>query len=437
MSGITAQLVVSFATMATSTASLDLTRFREWTETLNDVGSGSITFQNDDPALAFVESTSTAINFFVDGTLAFTMIPEIPEATVIARSGNDGDKVTKWTGRGHAALLDRAIQYPALQLGSRPVEEERAYNWTSPVYEWVSNGAVAASVICSVTSAQHGGLPVDWDADFADPGADVLGPSSGTTTTAPTGNCYYQQSVTIVTDGTYEIQNLMDNYGEVYFDGALLCSPGQVDNPTSEAGFLNMTRSSLDLSAGLHSICARVYNAALPPSNTNDPTGWAFCVAEANADGTLGSIAGSSSVADGALVIEYPAEPPGMTPGRAILNFIDECQNGTSLGGGRASGDALAAINVVSCSFGATNDTGGTPWPSSPEIATKIGTSLLTFLKEMSATYIDWYMAPGTTVLDAWVAGGRGSVSGVDFHAPTTDDPASGNLLEHVETGEG
>ncbi len=417
--------------LSTKITTLSRTRGHSWTETLNDAGSGELIFQNDDPDLALISSTTSVINFVVDGVLAFSMIPENMERTLIAASANDGDQVTKWSGRGIASVLDRACQYPALQLGSHPIEEDRSYNWTAGTYDFAGNGAVTATVIDSVTNAQAGSLGLAWDANFPDPGADVLGPSTGSTSASPIGECYYEQTVTVTADGQFVLLVLMKDYGEVYFDGALVVSPGQESNPTGDATELTMSRTNLDLTVGLHSINAHVHS-------DGGATGWAFTVVAANNDGTFGTGTGSSSVADGAVVIEYPAAPPGETPGQALLDFIDECQNGTLLGGGRATGDTLAVINAVTTSFDGTNDTDANAWTVTPEISTKIGTSALTFVKELSATYIDWYMAPGTTVLDAWIKDGRGTASGVDFHSPTDENDAStGNLTEHVETSEG
>lgn len=430
MTEITAELV-SLYDMAMPLATCVNTRARNWQELLSDAGTASLTFQKDDPDLAEVVAPNTLVNFLLDGTLAFTALLETFEA-VILDAGGGAVEATIWRGRGHLALLERGLIYPALALGSRPIENDRGFNWQAAIYDWVGNGAVPATALCSVLQAQTGTWPEPWDSNFAHNAADVLGPSSGSTSQAPAGACYYQQTVVVLIAGLYEVQVLMDNYGEVYFDGALLMSPGQ-DSGQGD-GFSKVEKRSLQLTPGLHTINARAFNASYGVLN---PTGYAFCVAVLNPDGTTGAVIAASSVADGALIFEYPAAPPGMTPGAAILVALNECRNGTALGGGRASGDPLAAVNLISCSFDAVNDSAGNPWPLYANITTTVGQTLLGFLRELSATYIDFSMTPGVLELNAWIHGQRGGATAVDFHPPTDPrDAESGNISRLVSKGE-
>jgi hypothetical protein len=54
----------------------------------------------------------------------------------------------------------------------------------------------------------------------------------------------------------------------------------------------------------------------------------------------------------------------------------------------------------------------------------------------MSATYIDFWMKPGTTTLYAWNKGGRGIVRSTSFHTPTDpNDPSTGNLIALTQKG--
>lgn len=395
---------------------------------LNETGFAKITFQNDDPDLALIVTPNTLVNFYVLGELAFTTVLETWEAKIYDR---DEEKVqaTLWNSRGHKALFERGIMYPALMLGSHPIEEDRGFNWSSAIYD--DSAWIPATRICSVLDAQTGSWPLAWDTDFADPGADVVGPSSGSTSTAPTGACYIRQAVEVYAPGTYEIQCLMDNLGELYVDGSLIMSPGQT-NENPGQGFLKTAKASLELTPGLHSVAMRVFNVANPPSNIADPIGatWTLCIPAAE-DGGSPTIIGSCE-ADFAIIEEYPSEPPGMTPGKAILVFLGECQVGNLLGGGRG------ALTYISTSFDEANDSNGTPWPVVADIATKVGTTFLTFLRELSATYIDFYMAPGTLVLDAFIKDSYGTTPGIDFHAPTDEgDESTGNIASLDEKGEG
>lgn len=424
---VTAELV-DLSDLSTQIVACNATKARSFQENLNEVGSGTLVFWNDDPALASLVTPNTLVNFYLYGVLVYTVLLKFWEANLVATTEEPAETTT-WSGPGHLALFDRVIVYPALQLGSRPIEEERSFNWSAAIYDWVGNGAVAATALCLVSDAQTGTWPQPWDTDFAAPGADVLGPSTGSVTAAPVGSCYYQQVVIVLTAGTYQVQVLMDNYGEVFFDGALLMSPGQ-DTGTAE-GFSKTTKRNIDLSPGIHTINARVFNA---PFGILNPTGYAFCVAAYNADGTLGTVIAQSEVAGGALIFEYPAEPPGMTPGAIGLLLIGEGQSGTALGGGRATSDALAFVNLVNPTFDDVNDSNGNPWPVVADYATKIGTTLTQVWRELS-TYADFWMTPGTLDFNMVIKGDRGSALGVDYHRPTAG-PETGNIGSWTAKGE-
>ncbi len=430
MSDITAELV-DLSDLGTPIATCTNTRQRGWSETLNDTGSATITFQNDDPDLALIVTPNTLVNYYINGTPTFTMILDTYKSTVVYRN-EKGSYVTEWKGPGHLALLDRALIYPTLQLGTRPIEEDRGFNWMANIYDWVGHGAVAATTVDTLANAQAGSFGSNWDPDMLDASTEVLGPTGATTSSAPIGNWYFNQVVTISADGNYQVQVLCDDIADVQFDGAHLMSPGQ---ETTDAAWVKMTTANLFLSAGIHSFNARVHNAFAP-------TGLAFTVAAVNSDGTLGTVAATSQAAAGALVIDYPAIEPGSTPGEAIIMIVNEAKSGTVLGNlagiDRADGDPLAAINLITLMFDGVNDSNGTPWPMTGAFSTKIGGTILTWLREMAAAgYIDFWMAPGTLDLYVYIGGTRGTASGVDFHPPTDiDDETTGNLSEQHETSE-
>ncbi len=101
---------------------------------LLETGSAQITFQNDDPDLALITTPNTLVNFYVETVLAFTMLAETWEA-VLVDQGEEKNQATTWKGRGHTALLERGVMYPALFItdtgDARPIEEERTFNWSS------------------------------------------------------------------------------------------------------------------------------------------------------------------------------------------------------------------------------------------------------------------------------------------------------------------
>lgn len=409
---------------------LDNTRNRGFQENLSEPGSASITFQNDDPDLASMVPPNTLINFYADGVLAFTMLAETFDA-ILLDQGEEANEATVWAGRGHLALFERALVYPSIGVGRRPIEADRAFNWTAIAYD--DSAWIAATSICTVFHAKFnppgdgawdGGVPeVQWDPTFPDNTALIIWASDGTVSGAGLGDCYFRQTITIPADGNYTLFALIDNYGEVYVDGQLVMSPGQ--SQALEVGFKTTSKITLEFSAGSHLIAVKGTNAVGTGSN---PAGIAWAIFPSDALGNIGSVLDHSSTSS--KIVEYATQPPGMTPGKALLLAIIEAQT-------RAAGDALAFINLLTVSFDAVHDSAGNPWPVVADIATKVGTTLLQFLRELSGTYIDFYMAPGTLTLDCWMLGGRGTTPGVDYHSPTNpNDANTGNLLHHGEKGE-
>lgn len=99
--------------------------------------------------------------------------------------------------------------------------------------------------------------------------------------------------------------------------------------------------------------------------------------------------------------IEYPAFTPGMTPSRAVGLCVLEH---ASRWGNKSF--------VVGTSSTQTVDSGGVPWTQPGAISTKTGTSLLTFLGELTETYIDWEL-DHSRMLHLWNKGGKGRRTGV------------------------
>lgn len=400
-----------------------------WQEVVNDTGAGSVTFWMTDPQLSLVVSHRTFIHCFRSedeydtGIPAFTLIPQTWDSVVVAPLGV-AEQIT-WTCLGIGAYADRGILHPALSLGSHPIEEERGFDWGAAIYPWVAKGATAPENLGTVATT------AGWDpeAEFGDPGAQVLGPAGSTTLDAPVGFWYPQQAYTIDTDGDYQIQILLDNYGIVHHDGAQIATPGQTDADNPGSGFIKPVKVNAYLTAGLHSISAEVYNAG-------GPTGFAFAVGTADEDGNFATLIAESDNSI-AVSIDYPSEPPGLNPAEATLLFLGECQNGVALNPGSRG----SLTDLDTSAFTGLVDANSDSWPQDILSAAKIGTSLLDFLRELSQVYIDWKItmdAAGAIKLFLYIIGGMTNVSGVDFHRATDPgDRTSGNLTQHRERGEG
>src|SRR6185369_1368470 len=117
---------------------------------------------------------------------------------------------------------------------------------------------------------------------------------------------------------------------------------------------------------------------------------------ESDALGAIGSLVAHSSAAS-TVMVEYATEPPGMTPGQAIILCLDEALARES--------DPLWQEIRDNLNFDEARDSNGDYWPVFADMATKIGTGVYTFLRELAGTYIDFSMSPGGFILNAWTIG--------------------------------
>ncbi len=399
-----------------------------WHEELSEAGFASLVLQSDDPVNNLIVMPNTLIGFDVDSNRAFTMLVERFTAVDID-PGEEAAQITTYDGRGLPALCDRLVVHPALGIGKKPIEEDRALNWTDPAYD--DSAWSTATAIDTVAGAQAswGGGGNTWDADFPDNTVDVLGPSTATTTTALPGECYIRQPITVGADGVYRLSGLMDNYGEIYVDSVLVLSIGQTQDGTMTA-FQTTVAATVELTAGTHTVALRVVNF---PISGNNPMGAAWVLELLDATGVVLSQAAGTDAAT-AVIVEYPTSPPGMTWTQALNILLDEAA-------ARAGSDPLAVANLLERDFTDTDDTASATVPVVADMATKVGTTLLTFLRELSATYLDFDVNVNTSTgaprLQVWIKGTRGSTPGVTYERPTDpEDESTGNLISKTRIGE-
>lgn len=321
-------------------------------------------------------------------------------------------------GGGVIAFTDSATKvrsYPQ-HTPVFPIEDDRSFTWTS--FGFDDSGWGPAHKICTVADAKIFWVP-PWAHDWPDDGigCDVLWAPSGSISNAPEGDCYFRKLINVPASGKYLLYALADNSCEVYIDGAQAMSIAPTFN-----SFTTVTSAAINLDEGIHLVAIHGNNSFDYGAPGNNPGGVAFVMYSTDVDGSTPLSVISESGEDW-LQVSYPAEPPGMTPGRVIRMVLEEAQ-------------ARRALLGISLGFSDTADSAGTPWPVVGDIATKAGNDMLTFIRELSATYIDVHMRPGSLVLDAWVAGTRGASSGVAFHGVTDPtDPLSGNLTGLIYKG--
>jgi hypothetical protein len=396
-----------------SVGSLELVKDRQFQDELSESGTGTLTMMNDDDAISsFGRDGCDLVQFSVDGIPAWTLIVEKMIRTQIAES-EESDEVTIWSGRGHLALLERAVVYPVHGPNQQPIQEDRVFNWTA--YDFNDGLWDDVHVVAYADDAKRASLggSTPWDdsedlAWYADeplgppPGNPaILGPADGTVLNVDDSTRgdqfhYFRQHVTLP-DGRLTIHFAADNLGEVYLDGLLLMS-------TEDWRRDNFV--SFDCSSGDHVIAVSLVNIPQAPAN---PCGFSWVIVDQNYPFT-DPIAMSD---DSGTMLTYQLDPPGMTPGEVINICINEAVNRGELGWIDGS--------MIDDNF----DMNGNEWPRdpAPTISTKVGTDYFTFFREIAGTYIDMYMPPDSLQLQIWRYEEKGNDSTLTWG--DLDDPDS------------
>lgn len=407
--------------LVTPVATLDRARNRRFQEQLNGPGSASLVVQHDDAVVAEVAAGADVLRWSVHGRVVFASLIRDAEHVPVA-AGEEAEQTTTLSGPGSLAYLDTAVVYPAAPLRAQatdvPVQEDRLFGWTAVDYD--DSGWSTAQVLAGVlddTPAWHG-MRSGWTGALAS----WIGPSSGTVRLAPGGSCYLRRRFRVDGDGMASLVILFaaDDGAVVHLDGAQIGESEPWANlPT------NVYTANANVSAGEdHTLAVRVDNSTAGPAIIDgqpfNPTGFVCAVHRTGSDGSLGPAVVVSD--DSWRIVEYPPQAPGLTPGAVLRIVVDEAQQ-------------RGALTGLSLAFDDDADSAGEPWDAA-EIATKIGTDLLTFVTELTGSYIDVWMEPAAWRLWAWRRDGRGTRRPVTLR-PVADptDPTSGSLraLSHRE----
>lgn len=388
-----------------------LTALTTWgiSDRVNEAGTGSIEVPNSTDDATAVD-LDDLVRISIHGRAAFTVsVDEIASKTVLSQE--EVGYRTTFSGTGHLGLLHEAVVMPARGAGTKPVQEDRRFNWAS--LDLNDSGWATATVI-AIQSADISINPqwADTPSGWADPSAGWIWARSGTVSAAAVGWCYTRKRFTVPPGVSHlAIDATADNGGEVYLDGDLIIT---MDN------FTGIFSALIEVTEGEHLLAISGTNPldTIAPAN---PAGILAAAWSATADGTRGDLLVHTDVTW--LIVEYPDHPPGMNVGEVVTILLAEAQ-------------ADGLLPGWTLSFDADVDTDGQPWADYGDIATKVGTDYRTFfLDELCQTYCDMNAQPGGLVLDAYAHDGLGSASTVELHTPTDPtDPRTGNILDLTHT---
>lgn len=405
--------------LTTLAAPLAESKSRRWTDELNEAGSASVVLQNDDPDLAEVR-LGDVLRFELYGYAAFSgIVTEMDRVSIDA--AEELGQATTLTAAGVLSFLADAVVYPARGVDTKPIQEDRLFSWPAVDYD-DSDWALATTISEGPAdyvfgSADEWALADQWPSSpFAPPARWMW---ASTTLASPThpgsGTCYFRHDFT-VPEGCEQITVYVaaDDQATLYLDG----------DPLVATEFLGatawaITTQAAEVSPGVHTLAVEVLNGFAPPgvADTLDrynPAGVLLSV-HANTNTGIAEIPLLVSGDGSWRIVEYPPHPPGWTPGEVLRHVIEEAQ-------------IRGALTGLTLAFDDETDSDGVAWPEVGDIATKVGTDLLTFARELTGTYIDIWMEPAGWRLWAWVRDGRGEDTSVALHPPTTPSPLSGNL---------
>lgn len=373
----------------TPVVTLDQGYSLRWLDQLNEAGSASLILQNDDPDLALIQG-GDLVRFDHYGYAAMTMLVTETARISVAESEESGEATTV-SGPGHLAVLEESRVYPARGIGSQPIEEDRLFNWAAVDFDdsaWITATVMAhQGDPVELTGTGWFGEPQQWP----DPTAAWIWASSGSFVDADPGFCYFRATMNVPTAAQVVIYCTCDNGGDLYLDGMPLI--------TGMNDYHVIFQAETDVSAGDHVIAVAGGNTP-DPTNPTNPGGVLCAVFVKNSDLSIGAQLLRS---DGTWrIIEYPGYAPGMSPTEVIRHVVDE-------------GQARGELTNVELMFSDVADSNGEPVAAVADIATKTGTDLLTFTRELTATYLDVWMAPGSLELYAWNKGTRGQVTAAQY----------------------
>lgn len=406
----------------------------QFQDVLNDVGSGSLTLQLDDPDAALVVP-GTEIRAFLFGNVVFSFpILQHPSIRYVDEAEEAG-QTKSVAGQGRPQLLDLATVYPRGLPGSAATQLELTVNAQHRIYSFASpdfpNGATWTTAYQQVKAGTlwkplgpDGGswrfVPIEYttvisgEEDVVET-VEVPAPNGwpvpdawwiwGQADSTPLGKNFFRKEFNITSETSVAVLATADNYFTLYLDGSPILGDDEV-----LGGWKDYRRVDLQLTAGTHTIGIIGVNAPFDDGTTSDRNPAAVLMAICPIDGEGEVVLPPIVQTDGTWqCLAYPAAEPGWTPGQIMIDAIDEAQ-------------ARGAIAGFSYDFTALNDSLGNPWPYVPGFSVAVGASLLTMLKGLTeAGWIDWRVKPGGKLLQMFNQGAIATNTG-----PTYD--VTGNI---------
>lgn len=377
------------AQLAVGGVDLSATAFaKSYQATMSDVGAGRLSLQNDDANLAAI-TYGDFVRFDVDGTARFLMLVEALDTVAIAPN-EEVDEVTTISGRGSLAQWEQAIVLPPNGVTGQPYTETRVFDWGAAELDidTVTTDWDAAVELTQVGQGSEGEpppeFPVRWlqyPLGWSDPtGYWVWSQAAGAGPAMPAGTSYFARDVTIASDGYYAVYMAADNRYALKIGGVPIDT---FDDEQSQEGYQYTRRADLYLTAGTHRVAAKVTNDSAAELAGFVSALWS--VDSERNDDTLILRADTSWSAIG-----YRDPAPGFTAGHVIRVLLEEAQ-------------ANGVLTGWTLDFTDTLDSDGNAWPVDQSWSFRVGMDLLSVLRQLGGSDIDFFADPAALTLHAYV----------------------------------
>lgn len=378
------------AQLATGGVNLSATAFgKSWQVTKSDVGSAQVQLANTDANLAAV-TFGDFVRFDLDGTPRFLMLVEAIDTVSIAPN-EEVDEVTTISGRGSLAQWEQAIVLPPNGVIGQPYTETRVFDWGAAELDITLSTATAPTAwnaaveLFQVGRGSEGTPPADFPyawlgkpLGWSDPtGYWVWSQALDATPAVPAGTSYFARDVNITADGYHAVYMAADDFHRLKIDGVTIS-----EYTDGGEGFTHTLRADLYLTAGTHRVAVEATNQAYGLG------GFVFALWSQDVnrdDDTLVLRADTTWAANG-----YPATPPGFTAGKVIRVLLEEAQ-------------ANGALTGWTLDFTDTVDSDGAAWPTDQQWSFRVGMDLLSVLRQLGSSDIDFIADPSSLTLHAYV----------------------------------
>ena len=371
-----------------------------WQEQRNGIGTGSFFLPNP---IADTVSKGDIILGRLNGDGRMAFIAERPQPQLVSVS-NELMEATKWSGRGILAEWDDSKLHdtptPSNMAQTVPVLDDRVMAWWGPDYDETGDGWTDSTFIAvqGWTSTFYTGLPAEW----ADPPAQWIGPSTGDDDDAPEGRCLFRRWA-LIGEGPAALDYAGDNTVVAYVNGRRVGEGGD---------YRRKQRYEFEVTeAGWMLLAFELTNAPDDGPPGGNPTALLFSLQAA--DGSVYCRSDSDTQ-----ILEYPSVDPEVPLGRQIRQVM-------------IGNPLLEGVWTVTGTE--TTDDQGTTFPTTGPMTYRLGSdSPWDVVSQACQRHIDIRVDYAGRTLRPFVKGTLGDPSGLTLVSGYSDagiaDPDSVNL---------